>query len=167
MTREPPKKDRAEDVPTNGMLVRLLDATVGKQGGTFGLSHKDDGSWIVSAEYGREAPDSPMVGAAAYGLGSLREALTIAGIDAGLWSAPEGPNPEPTPREQQRRILIVEGSHPAELNLGAVQGSMSLLADADEAYAFSGDKAVCIKHRDFDVAADPFQVAVAIQRRTP
>src|SRR3954452_1871955 len=50
--------------------------------------------------------------------------------------------------DRPTRILICEGEHPAELNLDAVQGSMTLLADADEAYAFSGDKATVLKHRD-------------------
>lgn len=42
----------------------------------------------------------------------------------------------------------------------AVQGSLALLADADEAYVFRGDKAATLKHRD----RAPEDVHVAIQR---
>lgn len=42
--------------------------------------------WSVGAEYGTEAEDSPMAGAAIYGTGdTLRAALEQAGDDARLW----------------------------------------------------------------------------------
>lgn len=158
-------KDPAAHWTTDQMLATLLRRTVvSAGGGAMGIAMRPDGDWVVSAEYGQEMDEGEptgMVGAATYGTGSLRAALMRAGADAGIWVFDDSPEPS----ERQQRILIVEAEHPAELNVGAVQGSMSLLADADEAYAFSGDKAACIKHRDFDISADPFQVAVAIQRR--
>lgn len=66
----------------------------------------------------------------------------------------------------QRRVLMVEAEHPAELNLAAVPNSaLTMLADADEAYVFADDKAVCIKHTLLDVINDPFSIAVATVRR--
>lgn len=42
-------------------------------------------SWTVAIEFGREAPDSPMVGGAAYGVASdLREAVEQALSEAGV-----------------------------------------------------------------------------------
>jgi hypothetical protein len=42
------------------------------------------GLWTVAIEWGREAPDSPMVGAASYGMGATAgEALAAAVSDAG------------------------------------------------------------------------------------
>lgn len=160
-------KEPAVQWTSDAMLATLLHRTVVSAGsGVLALALKDDGNWVVSAEYGHEEDEGEptgMVGAATYGTGDLRHALMRAGADAGLWI--DDGSPEPAGRQQ--RILIVEAEHPAEMNVNAVQGSMTLLADADEAYAFSGDKAVCLKHREFDVGADAFQVAVAIQRRTP
>jgi hypothetical protein len=58
-------------------------------GGALMLSHdpsrSPDDSWIVAIEWGREENDSPMAGAAAYGLGStptdaLEKALKEAGV---------------------------------------------------------------------------------------
>lgn len=80
-------------------------------------------------------------------------------------------------REQQRReqwerptrVLICEAPEDFEGDLGdiaadyAIQGSLMLLADADEAYVFKGDKAAALKHRDRGV---PSEVHVAIQRRS-
>jgi hypothetical protein len=158
-------KEPAAHFYTNAMLASLTHHTVGKNGGGLSVDHDEvKGRWHVGAEYGREAPDSAMAGAATYGQGStLREALMVAGADCGLWINDGSLGPT----ERQRRILIVEATHPAEMNINAVQGSMMLLADADEAYVFHGDKAMALKHRDFDVREDAFQVAVAIQRRTP
>lgn len=164
-------KEPAAHYYTNAMLAVLVHHTVGKEQGQLSIVHNDrsegefgseemPGSreWRVGAEYGREAEDSPMAGAATYGVGdTLRAALMMAGSDAGLWI--NDGSPEPTQRQQ--RVLIVEAEHPAEMNVDAVQGSMSLLADADEAYVFFGDKGATLKNRDFA----PEDVAVAIQRR--
>lgn len=50
----------------------------------------------------------------------------------------------------------------SEVGIGdAVQGSLSLAADADEVYVFRGREAVTLKHRDFE----PQNVHVAVQRR--
>jgi hypothetical protein len=154
-----PPKEPAAHWTTDQMIVALLRRTVGQQAGVFGVSLKEpEGDWSVMVEYGVEAPDSPMAGAATYGLaGTLRGALMRAGADAGLWEYDD--SPEPT--ERQQRILIVEAEHPAEMNVNAVQGSMTLLADADEAYVFCEDKATALKHRHFA----PEDMAVAIQRR--
>lgn len=79
------------------------------------------------------------------------------------WLAVEhDPAAEPRPL----RVLLLEapeGAEPAEVEPGeAVQGSMELLADADEAYVFRGDRVVALKHRD----REPEDVHVAIQRRS-
>jgi hypothetical protein len=157
-------KEPAAYWTTDQMVTALLRHTVKKAGsGVLALALKDDGHWVVSAEYGHEEDEGEptgMVGAATYGTGELRQALMRAGADAGLWI--DDGSPEPAGRQQ--RILICEAEHPAEMNIGAVQGSKNLLADADEAYAFSGDKAVCIKHRELN-AGDPGAIAVTIQRR--
>lgn len=79
----------AREVST-GQMMRLLAAYVENAGeGFLGMAFRPkDGAdrWVVTAEFGREAPDSPMVGGAAYGVaGDLREALEVAGSDCGLW----------------------------------------------------------------------------------
>jgi hypothetical protein len=44
-------------------------------GGSFGLSYSPEREeWVVALEWGREAPDSPMAGAAAYGMDSVAAA---------------------------------------------------------------------------------------------
>jgi hypothetical protein len=54
------------------------------QGGIFGIARKRDGGWLVSSEYGEEAEDSPMAGAAIYGHDDdLDTALDQALKDAG------------------------------------------------------------------------------------
>lgn len=168
----PPTRMKADKIPaqfwtTERMLFALFNHTVGKQGGVMGLSLKEvGGDFSVMCEYGNEMDEGEptgMVGAAVYGRHSdtLRATLMSAGAQAGLWE--DDGSPEPT--ERQERVLIVEAEHPAEMNVNAVQGSMSLLADADRAYVFSGDKAAVLKDRDRDIGSDPFSVAVAVQRR--
>jgi hypothetical protein len=71
------------------------------------------------------------------------------------------------PELRPRRILLLEARDDDtpldEIKpLDAVQGSVELVADADEAFVFRGDKAVVLKHRD----RAPEDVHVAIQRRS-
>lgn len=55
----------------------------GEGGGRLLISKNEDGTWMVGMEWGKEAPDSPMAGAAAYGLeNTLYEALESALGDA-------------------------------------------------------------------------------------
>jgi hypothetical protein len=158
-------KEPAAYWTTDQMVTALLRHTVEKAGsGVMGLALKDDGHWVVSAEYGHEEDEGEptgMVGAATYGTGDLRQALMRAGADAGIWIVDDSEDPG----ERQQRILIAEAAEESHLDsdypMTAVQGSFSLLADADEAYVFHGDRAVCIKHRAFA----PFQATVTIQRR--
>lgn len=147
------------------MLWALINRTIDASGqGSLMVGKKEDGNWVVAAEYGREAEDSPMAGAAVYGAGeTAREGIMQAGADVKLWVFDDSPEPV----ERQRRVLIMEGEHPAELNLDMVKGSCQLVADSDEVYAFAGDKAACLKHRDLDVIDDPFSIAIAMQRRQP
>lgn len=151
---------------TDRMISALFNRTAGKHGGSFGIGVKPDGDFSVMVEYGSEAEDSPMVGAAVYGMaGTLRGALMRAGADAGLWVHDDSPDPG----ERQRRILILEAPEGEEpiTNVFAqdvVQGSVSLVADADEVFVFRGDKGACTKHRDESslVINAP---AVAVQRQ--
>lgn len=112
---------------------------------------------------------------AAEGHEHLEDRLTIA--LAALLNAPSSPLltvTEAADRVQrhpltQRRVLILEappGDEPIGNVFGqdVVQGSTSLMADADEVFVFRGDEVNCVKHRDSpSLAYDP--VAVAIQRR--
>lgn len=165
-TRTKADKIAAQFWTTERMLFALFNHTAGKEGGVLGINHNpDEADYHVMCEYGREMDEGEptgMVGAATYGVAmTLRGALMRAGADAGLWTFDD--SPEPT--ERQERVLIVEADHPAEMNVNAVQGSMSLLADADRAYVFSGDKGAVLKDRDRDIDGDPFSIAVAVQRR--
>jgi hypothetical protein len=79
------------------LMHRIVTNCIAAQGGALGVSFipertregsdaKVEAHWMVGAEYGREAPDSPMAGAAIYGTGlTLRAALEQAGDDARLW----------------------------------------------------------------------------------
>jgi hypothetical protein len=79
-TQAPP----AREFSTAQIMERLAKHVEGAGGGVFGMALKESGEWVVSAEFGREAPDSPMVGGAAYGHGELRQALETAAADCGL-----------------------------------------------------------------------------------
>jgi uncharacterized protein DUF4031 len=65
--------------------IKSIAERLATEEGTFSLSfHK--GQWSVAIEWGQEAEDSPMVAAAAYGLGTTaREAIEAAVREAG-WS---------------------------------------------------------------------------------
>lgn len=84
-------KPPAKEVSTARMMLLLAEYVKDAGEGVFGVSYKGvKKGWSVMAEFGREAPDSPMVGGAAYGMGdTLREALEPAGADCGLWEQEE------------------------------------------------------------------------------
>ena len=65
--------------------IKVIAERLATEEGTFALSfHK--GQWSVAIEWGQGAEDSPMVAAAAYGLGTTaREAIEAAVREAG-WS---------------------------------------------------------------------------------
>lgn len=57
-------------------LDRIIDTLEG--GGNFGMGRKDEnGDWIAASEFGREAPDSPMAGGAAYGAGDTADEALV------------------------------------------------------------------------------------------
>jgi hypothetical protein len=165
-------KEPAAQWTTHAMLNALLHHTVGKNGGVFGVSAKEEGDWSVMAEYGSEAADSPMAGAAVYGMGgSLRAALMPAGDDAGLWEADDSEEPA----QRQKRILLVEGRVAQETDgpgiitregydFGVETGSSTwgLISDADEVFVFRGDQAYAMKHRDVSVDPEEGTIAVAL-----
>ncbi len=67
-------------------LIQAAARYLAKQGeGTMLLSLDEKGEWSCALTFGREAPDSPMAGGAAYGFGptvddALVEALTECGV---------------------------------------------------------------------------------------
>lgn len=96
------KPPLAKEFATAQLMARIVDRCIDtNEGGSLAIAlipaqpsrpDADDqpanaaAHWLVSAEYGSEASDSPMVGAAIYGTGpTLRVALEQAGDDARLW----------------------------------------------------------------------------------
>lgn len=66
------------------MNVDLLIDWITEHTGRIGVSFVND-LWTVALEWGQEAPDSPMMGAASYGVGeTLDEALTVVLSESGL-----------------------------------------------------------------------------------
>lgn len=72
-----------------GRMMEIIAATLAEEGGRFMLAKMDGPKsvsepWTAGMEWGREAEDSDMVGAAAYGVGSSpSEAITRMLQDAG------------------------------------------------------------------------------------
>lgn len=66
-------------------ITKIIKTISEKGGGTFGLRYDDEKKdWSAAMEWGQEAPDSPMYGAAAYGLGeTAKEAIDAMLGDAG------------------------------------------------------------------------------------
>lgn len=69
-----------------GELFEQLAAYVTENGGGSIATGLDESGkeWMVSVIFGREAPDSPMAGGAAHGVGVLDEALFQAASECGL-----------------------------------------------------------------------------------
>lgn len=84
----PRERKPAKEVSTAQMMEMIAKYVEEAGGGGFAMVQREQNgemSWIVSAEFGSEAPDSPMVGGAAYGLDKdLRRALEVAAHDCGL-----------------------------------------------------------------------------------
>jgi hypothetical protein len=77
--RQPPK---AAELSTALMIERLAKHVEAAGEGVLGLAYRPGKGWLVQMEFGSEAPDSPMVGGAAYGIGEhLREAVLPAARD--------------------------------------------------------------------------------------
>lgn len=78
----------ASEHRTRGTIQMMDDIStaLSKEGGTFGLSYDEERKeWMASMEWGREAPDSPMIGAASYALGpSAGDAIEQMLQEAGL-----------------------------------------------------------------------------------
>ena len=76
----------------NSEIIAKIADTLEKEGGGFGISCQkkpvgDNDIWVGSLEWGKEAEDSDMVGAAAYSQADtfddcLRELAKDAGLDA-------------------------------------------------------------------------------------
>jgi hypothetical protein len=67
--------DVADAAGASSIGVDALVALVGQESGRVGIGF-DGHEWVVALEWGHEAPDSPMAGAASYGVGvELRDAL--------------------------------------------------------------------------------------------
>jgi len=86
-TASPP----AKELSTAQIMERLAKHVEQAGGGVFAMVLKQGGGeWVVSAEFGQEAPDSPMAGGAAYGLdGDLRRALETAAHDCRILTKEE------------------------------------------------------------------------------
>jgi len=57
-------------------MAAIVNGLTRAGSGGISITLTDAGEWLVAAEYGREAPDSPMVGASSYGTGfTAREAI--------------------------------------------------------------------------------------------
>jgi hypothetical protein len=71
-------------------MLELITQTIDKEGGRFMIAKMDEGGnvtepWTAGLEWGREAEDSDMMGAAAYGVGRTpAESITRMLQDAGL-----------------------------------------------------------------------------------
>lgn len=126
--------DASELLTVDEMTARLIRPSQESMLGFLGLGHPHSATWFSE-------------------LTTLFEKAT-------------GEKRPPLPPQRPRRILLLEVPD-NDIPLGdvrageAVQGSMSLLGDADEAFVFRGDKAAVLKHRD----RAPDDVHVAIQRR--
>lgn len=55
------------------MEIEGIVKTIGEEGGRFTIVYDTERGWIAAMEWGREAPDSPMAAAAAYGAGDTAE----------------------------------------------------------------------------------------------
>lgn len=67
-------------------LDRIIAGLTAAGQGTFALILNSRGEWLVAAEYGKEASDSPMVGAASYGIGqSANDAIQMV-LDETRWT---------------------------------------------------------------------------------
>lgn len=66
-------------------LDKIIAGITAAGQGTFALILNDRGEWLTAAEYGKEADDSPMVGAASYGASpSANEAIQTV-LDETRW----------------------------------------------------------------------------------
>lgn len=60
------------------LMAKLVEHMEKQEVFGFSIVKKEDGTVSTAYEFGREAPDSPMVGAASYGIGrSIEAALTM------------------------------------------------------------------------------------------
>lgn len=69
---------------TRYLMDTLNERFAEQETGELVLVRDESGDWTCAMHYGREAPDSPMVGASAFGFGcdaevALRQAMTEAG----------------------------------------------------------------------------------------
>lgn len=65
--------------------VTAVAVLLAGHGGRFGLSVHDDGVWAAGIEWGKEAEDSPMAGAAAYGIGATAQEAVMAVLREAGW----------------------------------------------------------------------------------
>jgi hypothetical protein len=74
LTTEQVMAQAQQDAPVVDALMKIREL-LEKQGGGFGIScmkreEADNDTWVASLEWGKEAPDSDMVAAAAYSQGN-------------------------------------------------------------------------------------------------
>lgn len=75
---------------SSSQALEGIAKTLSEEGGRFSLMHDDskklaDGPWMAAMEWGHEAEDSPMYGAAAYGIGeSAAQAIDLMLDEAGV-----------------------------------------------------------------------------------
>lgn len=103
-----PVEDGAEveKVTPAEVFERLAKYVTGHGGGSIAVGMDDqNGEWLASVIFGREAPDSPMAGGAAHGVGTLGEALFQAASECGLTKGSElKPTTEQELLEAKRHI---------------------------------------------------------------
>lgn len=88
------------------LFERLAVYVTEKGGGSIATGLDESGKeWMASVIFGREAPDSPMAGGAAHGVGVLDEALFQAASECGLTKGTElKPTVEQELREAENHI---------------------------------------------------------------
>lgn len=65
--------------------IAVIASKLAEDEGTFALGfHR--GKWTTAIEWGKEAEDSPMVGAAAYGMGETAQEATLAAMREAGWA---------------------------------------------------------------------------------
>jgi len=55
------------------MHIGEIVMTLGREGGRFAIAYDAEDGWVAALEWGREASDSPLAAAAAYGVGDTAE----------------------------------------------------------------------------------------------
>lgn len=105
-TFEPIGGTETKKVSAGELFERLAEYVTKNGGGSIAAGLDENGKeWMSSVIFGREAPDSPMAGGAAHGVGALDEALFQAASECGLTVGTElKPTVEQELREAENHI---------------------------------------------------------------